>query len=148
MQNTISLSLKREVQTSASRLIGYPSTSSATTSWSKGDWFVNTFWQPIDQYIKICWLHLLLHGHEAWKISESVCAMFSCVNLFFWYTVTLNNTSEFSFYIKSRGLHESYFRSCNSSLTFIMTVLLFEDKKQIWRNWVLNVIKSLRFFSN
>ena len=44
--------------------------------------------------------------------------------------MTLNNASEFSFYIKSRGLHESYFRSCNSSLTFIMMVLLCEDKNK------------------
>ena len=71
----------------------------------------------ICQYIKICWLHLLLHGHEAWKILKYVSAIFNRV-IFFYYTVTLKNTSEFSFYSKPRGQHESLFRSCNFSLTF------------------------------
>ena len=81
VQNTISYSSKREgVQTSASWLIGNPSTSSATTSRSNGDWFVNTFRQPIDQYIKICGLHLLLQGHETWKILKHVSAIFNRVD--------------------------------------------------------------------
>ena len=37
---------------------------------------------------------------------------------------------EFSFYSKPRGQHESLFRSCNSSLTFMMMDLLCEDKSK------------------